>query len=183
MTPAPAVPGTPARRRTLRSAPALALAVGLLAGCNQTPGAPPAAPGDISLNPVPPGAAAPPPTSAGQAACARLAVSAVHRGVRDRATGLMEARLRVSSAAEGALITLIEPYYGGLYDDVLSNITVIPTNSRPLAFVSDLSPGRSAEGYDQRLTVSWLGRLELLVDAGGCDPVRILCDATACTVG
>ena len=95
----------------------------------------------------------------------------------------MEARLRVSSAAEGALITLIEPYYGGLYDDVLSNITVLPTNARPLAFVSDLSPGRSAEEYDRRLTVSWLGRLELLVDAGGCDPVRILCDATACTVG
>lgn len=182
MTPTRAVAGPPARRRTPWSAPALAL--GLLAGCAETPGTPPAAPGDASLNRIPPGAAAaPPPTSAGQAACARLTVSAVHRGVRDRATGLMEARLRVSSAAEGALITLIEPYYGGLYDDVLSNITVLPTNARPLAFVSDLSPGRSAEEYDQRLTVSWLGRLELLVDAGGCDPVRILCDATACTVG
>ena len=134
-------------------------------------GAPPEAPPET-----------PPETTAGQAACARLTVSAVHRGVRDPGSGLRSAHLRVSSAADGAQITLVEPYYGGVHDDSLSNITVIPSNSRPLAFVSDLSPRVTADGNDDEMTISFLGRLELLVDAGGCDPVRVRCDATACTV-
>ena len=89
----------------------------------------------------------------------------------------------MSSAADGARITLVDPYYGGVHDDSLSNITVIPSNSRPLAFVSDLAPRVTADGHEDALTISFLGRLELLVDAGGCDPVPVRCDATACTVG
>lgn len=164
-------------RRSLRWVPPLLL--GLAAGCA---GMPPAAPPASAGGAPPHRTGAPHETPAGQAACARLTVSAVHRGIRDPESGLRSAHLRVSSATDGAQITLVEPYYGGMHDDSLSNITVIPSNSRPLAFVSDLSPRVTADGNDDELTISFLGRLELLVDAGGCDPVRVRCDATACTV-
>lgn len=171
------------RRRGILSGP-LPLVVGLLAGCAEPPtGTPPAAPATAAAEPPPNRAGAPPGTSAAQAACPRLTVSAVHRGVRDPESGLRAAHLRVSSAADGSRITLVDPYYGGVHDDSLSNITVIPSNSRPLAFVSDLAPRVTADGHEDALTISFLGRLELLVDAGGCDPVPVRCDATACTVG
>lgn len=176
----------PVIRRGILGGP-LPLLLGLLAGCAEAPtGMPPAAPSAPApgARPHRTGAPpeAPPETPAGQAACARLTVSATHRGVRDPESGLRSAHLRVSSAADGARITLVEPYYGGVHDDLLSNITVIPSNSRPLAFISDLSPRVTADSHDDELTISFLGPLELLVDAGGCEPMRVRCDATACTV-
>lgn len=163
----------------------LPLLLGLLAGCAEPPtGTPPAAPSAAAANGPPPNrAGATPEAPAAQAACPRLEVSAAHRGVRDPESGLRAAHLRVSSAADGARITLVEPYYGGVHDDSLSNISVIPSNSRPLAFVSDLAPRVTADGHQDEMTIAFLGRLELLVDADGCDPVPVRCDATACTVG
>lgn len=165
---------------------ALGAALGLGAACSETPAPVPAAP--------PAGAAADPEAVTGtggelpdgraaQTACRGLSIVPSHRGAAEAETGMQRARLRVSHPEAGVAIALLGPYYGGLHDDVPTNITSIPTAPRPLAFVSDLSYDRTGDAFTQELTVSWLGRLELEVAAPDCNPVRVTCNTTSCFTG
>lgn len=105
----------------------------------------------------------------------RFFATEVHEGFVDERERVSRLRLTVWYSDPGTSIHLVAPYYGSAHSDIRS----IP---RPLAFLSDFSFERSgAEGRVQRLTISWLGELELAIRSPGCPPVPLRCDERACT--
>lgn len=105
----------------------------------------------------------------------RFLATEVHEGFVDERERVSRLRLSLWYSDPGTSIHLISPYYGSAHSDIRS----IP---RPLAFLSDFSFERSgAEGRVQRLTISWIGELELAIRSPGCPPVPLRCDERTCT--
>lgn len=105
----------------------------------------------------------------------RFLATETHEGFVDERERVSRLRLTLWYSDPGTSIHLVSPYYGSAHSDIRS----IP---RPLAFLSDFSFERSgAEGRVQRLTISWLGELELAIRSPGCPPVPLRCDERTCT--
>lgn len=105
----------------------------------------------------------------------RFLATPVHEGFVDERERVSRMRFTLWYSDPGTSVHLVSPYYGSAHSDIRS----IP---RPLAFLSDFSFQRSgAEGRVQRLTISWMGTLELAVRTPGCPPVPLRCDERVCT--
>lgn len=137
---------------------------------------PPFFPASLSSAAAGEGVPAPAPQEDAAPDCSfRFLATEVHEGFVDERERVSRVRLTVWYSDPGTSIHLVSPYYGSAHSDIRS----LP---RPLAFLSDFSFERSGvDGRLQRLTISWLGELELAIRSPGCAPVPLRCDERTCT--
>lgn len=115
---------------------------------------------------------APEPAAPPRNPCAELWVAADHRGIPSPTVGIPRGVFELGNLGSGTAVEVLAPYR--------------PTGSgvsASQAVIREFGSADQDEPGTWRLTVEWIGTLELEVVTPGCEPVAIRCGPVDCSVG